>query len=119
MKFTAKTSLIGFTSLTAFITIVSCTQTFQDPNEFHAKPSADMAYITNVELSELNKGHEIYLEQCSKCHEAKLPGAIASKHWQEVIPKMSDNAGLSKADEKTLRTYIISACRFIEREYEH
>ena len=61
MQSAAKISLIGFTSITALITIVSCTQTFQDPNEYHAKPSEDMALITKVELSELNKGHKIYL----------------------------------------------------------
>ena len=119
MKSILKPLCLLLVSLTALITIVACTQTFQDPNEYHAKPSKNMALITEVELSELNKGYKIYKQQCSKRHEARLPDAIASKHWQEVIPKMSNNAGLTKADEKTLRTYIISACRFIEREYEH
>ena len=114
-----KPSLIALSSLATLITIVACSHTYQDPNEYHAKPSKDMALITNVELSKLNEGHAIYKRQCSKCHDPRLPGAVASKKWHKVIPKMSINAGLTKAEEKTLHTYIISASRFIEMEYEH
>lgn len=108
-----------FFSLCAVFLIAACVNTYQDPNEYHAVPSKDMAIITEVPIEELREGHKIYKVQCSKCHEAKLPGAIPSGTWHKVIPGMAWNAGLTSEEEKKLTTYIISACRFIEMEEEH
>jgi len=112
-----KYSILG--SLFAMFVITACVHTYQDPNEYHAVPSKDMATITEVPMEKLKEGHKIYKAQCSKCHEPKLPGAVPSKTWHKVIPGMAWNAGLTKDEEKKLNTYIIAASRFIEMEDEH
>lgn len=115
----AKYSLVSLFSIATISSIASCTWGYQDPNKYHAKPSKDMELVTGVKLAQLNQGYAIYKQQCSKCHEPKLPGAIPSKTWHKLIPGMAWNAGLTNEEEKQLNTYIIAASRFIEKEYEH
>ena len=90
--------------LIAVFVITSSVHSYQDPNEYHAVPSKDMALITEVSISKLQEGHAIYKVQCAKWHEPKLPGAISSDHWHKIIPDMAWNASLTKEEEKKVNT---------------
>ena len=119
MKKCSPICYLKIATLLAVSLVTACIHTFQDPNEYHAVPSKDMELVTKVPLAKLKEGHAIYKVQCSKCHEPKFPGAVPSDQWHIIIPGMAWNAGLSKDEEKKLNTYIIAACRFIEKEDEH
>ena len=73
-----------------------------------------MAVATNSDLKEIGEGHAIYMRQCSQCHEAKLPATIPSEAWHVIVPGMAWNAGLSKAEEDKVHSYIMAASKYNE-----
>lgn len=72
-------------------------------------PSAEMAARSGRSLTSLQRGHAVYLAQCTRCHEAKLPETISREDWHIVVPGMAWNAGISKADEKAVLAYLLAA----------
>jgi cytochrome c553 len=46
------------------------------------------------------------LKQCAQCHEHRLPNTISLPAWHGKIDKMSNLAGLSKAEEEDLQAYL-------------
>lgn len=72
-------------------------------------PSPEMAARSGKPLGTLQRGHAVYLSQCTRCHEAKLPETISHEDWHVVVPGMAWNAGISKADEKAVLAYLLAA----------
>jgi len=72
-------------------------------------PSPEMATRSGKPLTTLQRGHAVYLAQCTRCHEAKLPETISHEDWHIVVPGMAWNAGISKADEKAVLAYLLAA----------
>lgn len=60
-------------------------------------------------LSKLQRGHEVYTSQCSRCHELKMPSKISSADWHIVVPGMAWNASISADDEDAVLKYILAA----------
>lgn len=84
--------------------LCSCAGPMQPP-----LPSPEMAGRSGKPLSTLQRGHAVYLAQCTRCHEAKLPETISHEDWHVVVPGMAWNAGISKADEKAVLSYLLAA----------
>ena len=72
-------------------------------------PDATMAASSHRDLALLRHGHEVYLAQCGRCHEHVLPDDVTRADWHVVLPGMAWNAGLSKADEGAVMTYLMAA----------
>lgn len=72
-------------------------------------PSAEMSTRSGKSLATLQRGHAVYLAQCTRCHEAKQPQNISREDWHVVVPGMAWNAGISKADEKAVLAYLLAA----------
>ncbi len=72
-------------------------------------PSAEMSARSGKPLTTLQRGHAVYLAQCTRCHEAKLPETISHEDWHIVVPGMAWNAGISKSDEKAVLAYLLAA----------
>lgn len=94
-------SLVGVGLLTL---LCSCAGPKQPP-----LPSPEMASRSGKALTTLQRGHSVYLAQCTRCHEAKLPESISHEDWHVVVPGMAWNAGISKADEKAVLAYLLAA----------
>lgn len=72
-------------------------------------PDQNMANASGHDLANLQRGHRIYLTQCSRCHEAKMPSQISRTDWHIVTPGMAWNAGISEADEAAVLNYILAS----------
>ncbi len=72
-------------------------------------PDQNMANESGHDLASLQRGHRIYLAQCSRCHEAKMPSQISREDWHIVTPGMAWNAGISEADEAAVLKYILAS----------
>jgi mono/diheme cytochrome c family protein len=72
-------------------------------------PDLKMANESGHDLASLQRGHQIYLTQCSRCHEAKMPSQISREDWHIVTPGMAWNAGISEADEAAVLNYIMAS----------
>lgn len=70
-----------------------------------------MAVRSGVALAELGKGRALYLAQCGRCHEPIPPSEVKTADWHLVLPGMCWNAGISKADEKSVTQYVLAAAK--------
>lgn len=70
-------------------------------------PSAAMAKKSGKSLSELQRGHVVYMLHCGECHKYKLPQDLDIDEWETAVPKMIGHAGLEKADETAVLDYVI------------
>ncbi len=71
-------------------------------------PSAAMAKKGGKSLSQIQRGHEVYMLHCGECHKYKLPQDLDIDEWQTAVPKMIGHAGLEKADEKAVLDYVVA-----------
>ena len=71
-------------------------------------PSPSMAKKGGKPLSQLQRGHEVYMLHCGECHKYKLPQDLDIDEWQEAMPKMIGHAGLESADEKAVLDYVVA-----------
>jgi len=71
-------------------------------------PSPAMAKKSGKPLSQLQRGHVVYMLHCGECHHYKLPQDLDIDEWQEAMPKMIGHAGLESADEKAVLDYVVA-----------
>lgn len=113
MKRHFKNILLVYCGIVTLFAVVACTYNSSGEN---GAPTRAMALATNSDLREIGEGHAIYMRQCSQCHEAKLPATIPSKAWHVIVPGMAWNAGLSKAEEDKVHSYIMAASKYNEQQ---
>lgn len=90
--------------LLAALVFAGCATTSKPP-----VPDEAMASAGKVDLATLERGHGVYMSQCTRCHEAKMPSEISGEDWHIVVPGMAWNASISKADEEAVLAYILAA----------
>jgi hypothetical protein len=80
-------------------------------------PSAEMAKMSGKSLSQLERGHEVYMLKCGECHVYQLPEKVDIMDWEDVMPKMIGHAGLPSSDEKAVLDYVIAVKKQKGQEY--
>ncbi len=88
----------------AFCVVVGCGVKSQIP-----VPDPAMADKSGQNLATLQRGHAVYISQCSRCHEPMMPSKVSGEDWHVVVPGMAWNAGISEADEDAVLKYILAA----------
>jgi len=88
----------------AVLALAGCATTSQPP-----VPDEAMASAGKSDLATLTRGHSVYMSQCTRCHEAKMPSEISGEDWHVVVPGMAWNASISQADEEAVLAYILAA----------
>lgn len=91
-------------TLILFLGMASCSKEVRsiatpEPNEQHAR-------VSGKPLPTLKRGHGVYMRHCAQCHEHRLPNTVTLPDWHAQIKTMSNIAGLSKEDEKSLQIYL-------------
>ena len=71
-------------------------------------PDMAMAEATGVSGVTLQRGRAVYMTDCTRCHEAKMPDDVSKEDWHVVIPGMAWNAGINEADEAAVEAYILA-----------
>lgn len=72
-------------------------------------PDQAMAASSRVKLATLTRGHQVYMSECTRCHEAWFPAEISGDDWHVVVPGMAWNANISSSDEEALLAYLLAA----------
>ena len=72
-------------------------------------PTKLMASESGQDLAVLERGHKVYMTQCTRCHEPLMPSEVSTEDWHIVTPGMAWNAGISEADETAVLKYILAA----------
>lgn len=71
-------------------------------------PTQEMASASGKSLSQLQRGHEVYMLKCGECHEYQLPEKVDIMDFEDAMPKMINHAGLPTSDEKAVLDYVIA-----------
>lgn len=71
-------------------------------------PSAAMAKKSGKPLSQLQRGHEVYMLKCGECHAYQLPEQLDIMDWEDAMPQMIRHAGLPASDEKAVLDFVIA-----------
>jgi hypothetical protein len=69
-------------------------------------PSPAMAKVSGKPLSQLQRGHEVYMLNCGQCHHYPLPENVDILDFEDAMPKMIRHAGLASSDEKAVLDYV-------------
>ena len=65
---------------------------------------ATLGQQENIPL--LEKGREIYLNRCTKCHNAVRISRYSRERWQVILPEMIEDSRLTLSQEEAVRVYI-------------
>lgn len=71
-------------------------------------PDAEMAKVSGKSLSQLQRGHVVYMLKCGECHNYMLPEEVDIMDFEDVMPKMIGHAGLPSSDETAVIDYIVA-----------
>jgi hypothetical protein len=69
-------------------------------------PDAKMAKAVGKPLSQLQRGHVVYMLNCGQCHQYQLPEKVDIMDWEDAMPKMIGHAGLPTSDETAVLDYV-------------
>lgn len=69
-------------------------------------PSPAMAKKSGTSLSQLQRGHVVYMLNCGQCHHYPLPEDVDIMDFEDAMPKMIRHAGLVSSDEKAVLDYV-------------
>jgi len=77
-------------------------------------PPVDNLFISEANVSpqeamQLQKGRDIYLKFCTRCHDARQVDTITAENWERHIPKMLKNAQLYPEEIIPLKAYLKTA----------
>lgn len=82
-----------------------------------APTQADADRAKSTSLTELQRGHELYVNNCGTCHGLKAPAEYTATAWERIVPdmvqKVNRKAGataLSSTDETLIRQYVLAMC---------
>lgn len=80
-------------------------------------PDAKMAKLSGKPLSQLQRGHEVYMLNCGQCHQYQLPERVDIMDWEDAMPKMIGHAGLASSDETAVLDYVIAVKKVKGQEF--
>jgi hypothetical protein len=68
-------------------------------------PVSSLNIIDNVEI--LERGRNLYLTTCTKCHNALRITSFSQSQWEdEILPSMSKESSLTSKEQMELNLYI-------------
>jgi hypothetical protein len=64
---------------------------------------------TGVTMSVLERGREIYLADCSRCHSVEPIDRYSTDRWHDIISRMKLEAKLDDRRTAALQAYVLAA----------
>lgn len=57
----------------------------------------------------LTAGHDLFIENCNRCHDYPDLTAVAEEKWPDILGRMANKAGLSDAQRDLVLHFVLSA----------
>lgn len=80
-------------------------------------PDEKMEKLSGKPLSQLQRGHEVYMLNCGQCHDYQLPEKVDIIDWEDAMPKMIGHAGLESSDETAVLDYVRAVKKMKGQEF--
>lgn len=85
-----------------FVAAVACTSQLYVPTE------KNVDKVMPASLSELQQGHDLYMNNCGKCHKLPKPGSHSDVEWKKILEKMIPKAKLNSDQSYLIFRYIVN-----------
>jgi mono/diheme cytochrome c family protein len=85
-----------------FVGAVACTSQLYVPTEKNVNKKEPAT------LAELQQGHELYLNNCGKCHKLYDPGSRTDVQWKQVLETMAPKAKLNSDQSYLIFRYLVN-----------
>ncbi len=73
-------------------------------------PPVDQITVDPSNVGQYQRGREIYVSRCAKCHAVKPVNAFAAQDWAgRIMPKMAKKAKLTPEEKETVLAYVLAA----------
>lgn len=85
-----------------FVGTVACTTQFYTPGEKNVNK------VEPASLAELQQGHDLYLNNCGKCHKLHKPDSRTNESWKKVLGYMAPKAKLDQNQSDLIYKYLVN-----------
>jgi mono/diheme cytochrome c family protein len=93
-----KPILIAF----VFLASVACTTQLYVPGE------ANVNKVEQASLAELQQGHDLFRDNCGKCHKLYKPGSRSNQEWKKTLEVMAPKAKLTTDQSYLVYRYLVN-----------
>lgn len=81
---------------------VACTTQLYVPNETNVNK------VEPATLVELQQGHDLYQNNCNKCHKLPKPANHTNQEWTKILQKMAPKAKLHSDQSDLIYKYLVN-----------
>ena len=85
-----------------FVGAVACTSQLYVPTEKNVNK------VEVASLSELQQGHELYINNCGKCHKLYSPGSRSNIDWKKALNVMAPKAKIDNDQMYLVYRYLVN-----------
>ena len=85
-----------------FLAAVACTTQLYVPTE------ANVDKVEKASLTELQQGHDLFVNNCAKCHKLPNPGKHSNPEWKKILEKMIPKAKLNNDQSYLIYRYLVN-----------
>lgn len=71
-------------------------------------PTADQAAEAGITLEELQRGRQLYIDNCGSCHMLYLPKQFTAEHWKNEIDSMRTRVSITEREKQLIVDYLLS-----------
>ncbi len=85
-----------------FVAAVACTSQLYVPTEKNVNK------VEQASLTELQQGHDLFVNNCGKCHKLPNPGKHSDVEWKGILNKMAPKAKLDNDQSYLIYRYFVN-----------
>jgi mono/diheme cytochrome c family protein len=79
-------------------------------------PSFSTVAMSDTTLAILERGREVYVSDCTRCHSAEPINRYSVDRWHTIIKRMGPQSKLDAPETAALREYILAAHGVMSQE---
>ncbi len=79
-------------------------------------PEFSRVNVDGVTLALLERGREIYLQDCTRCHSVEPINRYSQDRWHLIIERMAMQAKMGESQKDALKAYVLAAHRVLTEE---
>lgn len=110
----ARLALIGGVSFCAAVSLVGCLSIEQMAPPVGPE-FARVAMTNGATMPILERGRDVYLRDCSRCHSIEPISRYSLDRWRDIILRMGPESKLDESSTVALRAYVLTAHEVMAR----
>ena len=92
--------------LVVFLSVIgtSCSKNDTSISNLYLPTSSDVT--ANATLDQLTQGRQLYIDNCSRCHQLYSPDSFSANQWKTIIAAMAPRTPMSSAEVQMVTKYV-------------